>query len=92
MFSLRGGGAPCGKTKHQVWVLCKGSPEAMKPLLDEGGLPDWYEEEYERLARSGRRVVALAHRSLGSSQANGGCRTLGTVFLDVLRCGDPAHF
>ncbi|CAN0026364.1 unnamed protein product [Pylaiella littoralis] len=59
-----------GAAVPQVWVLCKGSPEAMKPLLDEGGLPDWYEEEYERLARSGRRVVALAHRSLGSSQAN----------------------
>ena len=55
----------------QAWVLSKGSPEAMKPLLDEGRLPSWYDAEYDRLARSGRRVVALAHRSLGPSRAEG---------------------
>ncbi|CAN0223807.1 unnamed protein product, partial [Ectocarpus sp. 8 AP-2014] len=55
----------------EAWVLSKGSPESMKPLLDDEVLPDWYEEEYDRLARSGRRVVALAHRSLGSSKSKG---------------------
>ena len=57
-------------------MLSKGSPEAMRPLLDKSGLPSWYDAEYDRLARSGRRVVALAHRSLGPSGAEGGCRTL----------------
>ncbi|CAM9834772.1 unnamed protein product [Scytosiphon promiscuus] len=59
------------KRKPEAWVLCKGSPEAMKPLVDQGSLPSWYDSEYDRLARTGRRVVALAHRSLGSSQARG---------------------
>ncbi|CAM9685905.1 unnamed protein product, partial [Hapterophycus canaliculatus] len=51
---------------QQAWVLSKGSPEAMKPLVGQESLPSWYDGEYDRLARSGRRVVALAHRSLGS--------------------------
>lgn len=34
-------------------------------LLDEATMPDWYGREYDRLARAGRRVIALAHRSLG---------------------------
>eukprot|EP00903_Cladosiphon_okamuranus_P019215 g17669.t1 len=55
----------------EAWVLSKGSPEAMRPLLDKGGLPGWYDSEYDRLARSGRRVVALAHRSLGPSRVEG---------------------
>lgn len=52
-------------------MLSKGSPEAMMPLLDKETLPTWYEEEYTRLARSGRRVIALAHRSLGPSRVEG---------------------
>lgn len=52
-------------------MLCKGSPEAVKTLLDEENLPPWYDSEYDRLARSGRRVVALAHRSLGPCRAHG---------------------
>ncbi|CAM9239935.1 unnamed protein product [Ectocarpus sp. 12 AP-2014] len=55
----------------EAWVLSKGSPESMKALLDDESLPDWYEEEYDRLARTGRRVVALAHRSLGPSKSKG---------------------
>lgn len=52
-------------------MLCKGSPEAMVPLLNKDSLPPWYEEEYNRLARAGRRVIALAHRTLGPSGTRG---------------------
>ncbi|CAM9874653.1 unnamed protein product [Ectocarpus sp. 6 AP-2014] len=63
----------------EAWVLSKGSPESMKPLLDDEVLPDWYEEEYDRLARSGRRVVALAHRSLGPSTSKGAKAALASL-------------
>lgn len=36
-------------------------------LLDRTTIPEWYEKEYDRLARAGRRVIALAHRSLGAT-------------------------
>lgn len=65
-------------TTNQAWVLSKGSPESMRPLLDKKGLPSWYDSEYDRLARSGRRVVALAHRPLGPSRAEGGTSAVPT--------------
>lgn len=51
----------------QAWVVSKGSPEAMVKLLDGTTMPEWYDREYDRLARAGRRVIALAHRSLGAT-------------------------
>lgn len=41
------------------------------PLLDKETLPSWYEEAYTDLAKEGRRVIALAHRSLGPSNVEG---------------------
>lgn len=46
------------------------------PLVDVETLPPWYEEEYARLARDGRRVIALAHRSLGPSRQEGNKRVI----------------
>ncbi|CAM9711100.1 unnamed protein product, partial [Sphacelaria rigidula] len=57
--------------EETAWVLCKGSPEAVMPLLDSTTTPAWYEAEYTRLAKSGRRVIALAHRNLGPSGLEG---------------------
>lgn len=50
------------------------------PLVDAETLPPWYEEEYARLARDGRRVIALAHRSLGSSRQEGSRRVTPKEF------------
>lgn len=44
--------------------LVKGSPEALRPLFAAHAAPAWYTECYERLARQGLRVLALAHRRL----------------------------
>ncbi|CAN0125129.1 unnamed protein product, partial [Ectocarpus fasciculatus] len=73
------GGSTDKEGVPEAWVLSKGSPESMKALLDDEGLPDWYEEEYDRLARSGRRVVALAHRSLGPSRSKGAKAALASL-------------
>ena len=64
-----------------MWILCKGSPEAMLGLLDRSTLPDWYEKEYARLARSGRRVIALAHQTLGPSGGAKGGREGQKLFI-----------
>lgn len=42
------------------FVLVKGSPEAVQSLSVAGTLPEWYAQTYERLARRGLRVLALA--------------------------------
>ncbi|CAM9605639.1 unnamed protein product, partial [Laminaria digitata] len=71
---VSGSGLTADKGAPEAWVLCKGSPEAILPLLDKRSLPTWYEAEYARLATAGRRVVALAHRSLGASEAKAGAK------------------
>ena len=45
-------------------VVSKGAPEVMKTLITNP--PSWYEHSYETLARSGARVIALAHKSCKS--------------------------
>ncbi|CAM9371373.1 unnamed protein product, partial [Discosporangium mesarthrocarpum] len=52
--------------RPEVWCLTKGSPESLFPLLNQASVPAWYASEYRRLARGGRRVIALAYRSLGT--------------------------
>lgn len=53
--------------KEEWTCLVKGSPEALKPLLEAGGAPDWYKECYESMARRGLRVLALAYKTVKAS-------------------------
>lgn len=53
-------------TGEHWYCLVKGSPEAIKTLLLQSELPSWYSETYERLARSGYRVLALAYKEISS--------------------------
>jgi cation-transporting ATPase 13A1 len=46
------------------YCLVKGSPEALKALIVPSFLPSWYSDTYERLARSGLRVLALAYKKV----------------------------
>lgn len=59
----------------------------MRPLLNKTALPEWYDEEYDRLARAGRRVIALAHRTLGPSQPEGTAILYDTIRYCTVRCG-----
>lgn len=53
---------------HQWYCLVKGSPEALKTLIIPAGLPSWYADTYERLARAGLRVLALAYKSVSAKE------------------------
>mmetsp|Transcript_8533 Transcript_8533/g.20258 ORF Transcript_8533/g.20258 Transcript_8533/m.20258 type:complete len:758 (+) Transcript_8533:1-2274(+) len=46
------------------FVLVKGSPEALKPLLAPNAAPRWYDRSHLDLAERGLRVLALAYRQL----------------------------
>ena len=56
------------KIKDSWYCLIKGSPEAIKSLLEPTAIPSWYDECYGSLARRGLRVLALAYRSVDSKQ------------------------
>ncbi|CAE7817995.1 SPF1, partial [Symbiodinium sp. CCMP2456] len=50
------------------YVLVKGSPEALKPLLAANAAPGWYDRSHLDLAERGLRVLALAFRQLPAGQ------------------------
>ncbi|CAE7413510.1 PDR2 [Symbiodinium pilosum] len=50
------------------YVLVKGSPEALKPLLAANAAPRWYDRSHLDLAERGLRVLALAYRHLPAGQ------------------------
>ena len=58
-----------GVGKSTYRSLVKGSPEAIRKLMREGTCPPWYEEVYQRMARQGMRVLALAYKNLSSDFA-----------------------
>lgn len=49
------------------WVVCKGAPEALKPLLADA--PADYDEIWRDRAARGERVLALASRRIGGRTA-----------------------
>jgi len=49
-------------------ILVKGSPEALKPLLEAESVPSWFETAYLEMAENGQRVLALALRKLTPSE------------------------
>ena len=53
--------------KDSYYCLVKGSPEALKQLLNPALVPSWYTTCYESLARRGLRVLALGYRKVSSS-------------------------
>eukprot|EP00747_Dinoflagellata_sp_TGD_P067846 gnl/TRDRNA2_/TRDRNA2_155465_c4_seq2.p1 gnl/TRDRNA2_/TRDRNA2_155465_c4~~gnl/TRDRNA2_/TRDRNA2_155465_c4_seq2.p1 ORF type:complete len:645 (-),score=166.92 gnl/TRDRNA2_/TRDRNA2_155465_c4_seq2:3-1805(-) len=55
-------GAHC--TPSGQYILVKGSPEALRPLLVESSIPSWYDIAYLEMAERGRRVLAMALRQL----------------------------
>eukprot|EP00941_MAST-03F_sp_MAST-3F-sp1_P005809 g5809.t1 len=80
------------RTKER-WIVCKGAPEALLPLMDDKSLTPHYRRWYRRYALRGKRVLALAYRPILSSEndissmnridAENGLRFVG--FL-VFRC------
>lgn len=51
-----------------VYILTKGSPEALLSLMDASSVPTWYQERYLEMAGKGIRVLALACRQLLSQK------------------------
>jgi len=58
------GGSPKGKV-----CLVKGSPEAIRSLLQKGAAPEWYDKTYREMAEHGFRVLALAYKWCDGSDA-----------------------
>ena len=52
------------------FVLTKGSPEVIRSLAVPETLPPWYEDTYDRLARRGLRVLALACKKIQFSNSD----------------------
>eukprot|EP00873_Tetraselmis_striata_P014222 jgi/Tetstr1/434486/TSEL_023578.t1 len=59
----RGGGNP------EVWVLVKGSPEAIGSLIMPGFKPEWYDSTYQMLAERGMRILAMAYKKVPPAEA-----------------------
>ncbi len=59
--------SPDGTTNVTLWALTKGTPEALKPMLDPASLPVDYERAYLRHMTLGGRVLALAYCDLGKN-------------------------
>mmetsp|Transcript_272 Transcript_272/g.664 ORF Transcript_272/g.664 Transcript_272/m.664 type:complete len:1324 (+) Transcript_272:50-4021(+) len=58
-----------GSPESSKYMVCtKGSPEMIATLLSKNGKakPSWYDATYQRLAREGMRVIALAYRPITS--------------------------
>jgi len=51
-----------GPASH--WVVVKGAPEALQPLLAPGEGGDAFTRAYKRFASQGARIIALAYRQL----------------------------
>ena len=52
-------------TPSGLYVLVKGSPEALFDLLSKSSVDavgNWYHQTYQKLAKDGKRVLALAHK------------------------------
>jgi cation-transporting ATPase 13A1 len=55
----------CDSNGEAEWYcLVKGSPEIIKSLLVKNDAPEWYDKTYDKLARSGLRVLALAYKKI----------------------------
>lgn len=50
--------------EYEWYCLVKGSPEIIKSLLVKNDAPEWYDKTYDKLARSGLRVLALAYKKI----------------------------
>lgn len=57
-----------GSKSFERFVLCKGSPEALKKLC--ASTPDWYDSTYRHLAERGMRVLSLGVKKLKSSNTS----------------------
>lgn len=54
---------------EEVWVLTKGSPEAVQALLGPGETPGGYEAAFGGLSIEGMRVLGMGYRRLDDAQA-----------------------
>eukprot|EP00929_Paragymnodinium_shiwhaense_P063107 TRINITY_DN31547_c1_g1_i1.p1 TRINITY_DN31547_c1_g1~~TRINITY_DN31547_c1_g1_i1.p1 ORF type:complete len:1007 (+),score=309.22 TRINITY_DN31547_c1_g1_i1:2185-5205(+) len=64
VVKLKARGSGSDRLASGMYALVKGSPEALRPLLEAGSEPAWYESRYRDLAESGMRVLALALKRL----------------------------
>jgi len=53
---------PSRSKVSETCCLVKGSPEIVRTILSEDGVPNWYEATYQKLAEEGMRVLALAYK------------------------------
>lgn len=51
-----------GSNEVATFVLVKGSPEVIQSLAVPESLPEWYSATYDKMARQGLRVLALAYK------------------------------
>lgn len=56
-----------GSSEGEWYAFVKGSPEAIGSLLLSEQTPSWYKATYEKLARRGLRVLALAYKKVNLS-------------------------
>lgn len=53
----------------RLFVLCKGSPEAIGERV--GGKPAGYDEKAQSMAKEGLRVIALGYKLIGAGDLDG---------------------
>lgn len=64
------------RARRGAWVLCKGAPEAVEPLLAR--VPPGFRDSYLHYTREGCRVLALAARQLPADQDEAALRSQWT--------------
>eukprot|EP00127_Corallochytrium_limacisporum_P001032 Clim_evm31s34 gene=Clim_evmTU31s34 len=71
------------------WVLAKGSAEAIKRHCHpDHGVPEWYGDVEQKLAKDGMRIIALAYRKIGNNQDVSKCiEDRETAEKDLVFCG-----
>ena len=69
------------------YCLVKGAPEALRPLYLPSAIPSWYDECYEKLARQGLRVLALAYRKLDCAAVRAARESSSTDASPLLQRG-----
>ncbi|KNC52742.1 P-type ATPase superfamily [Thecamonas trahens ATCC 50062] len=70
----------------ELWALVKGSPEAVAKLLaPTSGLSSWYNATYQRLAKDGKRVLALAHKVVSGPRGDAAVATAAEQLFEGSR-------
>ena len=69
-------------SKGELWALTKGAPETLKPLMDAGSIPEDYDEIAFHHMSLGRRVLAMAEKSIGTLANLQSCKEEGRHVIE----------